>query len=269
MKLIFEASFDIADLGGLELSVVETGGASFSVDVPADLWFPITPGSTITEGDFTDIVDTHGSLLEEIVSQLNAGTGGGGLWVGTYSDVTERFVFALLVPGTVTAVSITPIAGGGLIGLTGAVSSAVPYACTGQRAPDYVIVAASGFWSQNDGQYEGGDDVAYDVEGHDGTPGGAAKEGAPAYLDLDVPSEPVERVGNFPHLIEATAPWTWRDFWKHCRNTEPFIMRDDTGLSIAMLLRAAGAKFKPRRLGDNYIARWDLPFLTRVLGWSA
>lgn len=268
MKLIFEAAFDMGDLaGGLEIAVVETGGASFSVDVPSGEFFPVTDGATLTDLYAAD-VSLIGSLLDEIVSQLNAGTGGGGVWAGAFDDTTERFTFALLVPGTVTAVSFTPITNGGLVGLTGAISSAIPFAATGQRAPDYVIAAAMGFWSETSGEYEGGDDVAYDSEAHDGTPGGAAKDDAPVYLDFEVPSEPVERTGNIPHLVDALTPWTWKSLWTHCRNVTPFIMRDDTGLALGLLHRAEGARFQPRALGDNYIARWDIRFQTRVIARS-
>ena len=262
MSLVFEAGIDLAEQGPLELSIVETGGQTFAIDLDEGLYFLTTDGATLTDGDYyEDIVADYDSLLAAIKTALDAG--GDATYTVTYDDETERVTIAAS-GGGVSAVSITPTAGGGLIGLTGAMSGALSHTC--QRAPDYAIAGASGFWgSEWTGEYEGGDDVAYDVEAHDGTPGGAAKEDAPIYLDFDLPLEPVARVGNMPREIASSAPWTWRHFWKHCRNVNPFVMRDDAGTKYALMLRAEGARFRPRALGQGYVARWDLDFRTRVI----
>lgn len=266
MRLIFEAGFNLDDVGELKLAVVETGGASFSVTIATGQFFLTVDGATLTDGTFEDgyhpdLVTPYRSLLAALKTALDAG--GAATYTLAFNDATERVTIAA-AGGGVSAVSITPTTRGGLIGLTGAVSGGLVH--TGQRAPDYVIAAASGFWGETwTGEYEGGEDIAFDVVSHTGRPGGAAKDGAPLHLDFDVPLEPVARVGNMPAAVSSSAPWTWRKFWRHCRNVEPFAMRDDTGLTYGLLLRAEGAAFAPRRLGQGYVERWDLDFRTRVL----
>lgn len=263
MALVFEAAFDLAEVGALELAVVETGGSTFNVDLDTGEFFLTVDGSALVDGDyFEDIVSPIGSLLAALKTALEAG--GAAAYAVTYDDETERVTIAAS-GGGVTAVSITPSgAAATLIGLTSALSGALSHTC--QIAPSYTIAAASGHegpgWT---GEYEGGDDVAYDVEAHDGRPGGAAKEDAPTYLDFDLPLEPVERVGNMRGHVDPSAPWTWAHFWKHCRNVNPFCIRNETGLTYALMLRAEGARFRPRALGQGYVARWDLDFQTRVL----
>lgn len=270
MKLTFEAGYDIADLGGLELAIVETLGGGpgtnpFSVTVPSGNWFLVQDGSSAA-GDFADTVTGFGSLIDEVLAQLQAGTAGGS-WTVALDEAIERVTFVHDGGGGVSSVSITPTTNGGLLGLTGALSGALAH--QGQRAPDYWIQSDAGFWGPDwTGEYEGGDEVAYDVEAHDGRPGGAAKDGAAIYLDFTVPTEPVAKVGNYPRVVSATAPWTWRDFWRHCRNVEPFCMRDDDE-AYYLLMRAEGARFKPIARGEGYIGHWDLKFLTRVLGRGA
>lgn len=277
MKLEFQASFDVGDLGGLELSVVEAGGASFSVIVSSGEWFLYEDGATAS-GDFADLIADIAPLLTEIETQLNAGTGGATATYEVSWDATSKRVFFFVdgAPGF-TGVTITPVTNGGLVGLTGALAlagSAGVFSAEAHRVPDYWIDSDVGFWGPDwTGEYEGGDDFAYDVEGHDGTPGGASKsdgeeDTSPTYLDFDVPLEPVEKVGNYPRLIEASAPWTWRDFWRHCRNVQAFTMRDDDEVYY-LLMRAENTKFRPRRLGKGYIAHWDLDFKTRVLARGA
>lgn len=263
MRLVFESSYDIADVGGLELWIVEEGGASFAVALDSGLFLPVTDGASLLHGDFPDIIAPYESLAGRLTQELNAGSGGA-VWSVTFDDATERFKFARSSAGGVTSVAIVPNVGGGLLGLTGPINGALSY--EGQRAPDFVIASSVGFWTDYEA-YEGGRDIAYDIEAHDGSPGGAAKDGAATYVDFTVPLEPVARVGNFPRLVDASAPWTWRDFWRHSRNVNPFVMRDDAGSKQALLLRADGAAFRPRRRGDNYIGHWDLAFQTRELAW--
>lgn len=266
MKLVFEAAYDLADFGDpIGIGIEETGGPNkaFEVILTSGLYFLSVDGATLTAGDFPDLVSDIDSLLSTIEAALNANTGGGSYSV-TFDDETERVRFTHDGGGGITSFSIGPTALGAdrFVGLTGMLSGSLSHEC--QRTPDFVIASSVGFWSDWE-SYEGGDDIAYDVEAHDGTPGGAAKEGAATYVDFTVPLEPAARVGNFPHLVSPAQPWTWRDFWRHCRNVEPFAMRDDAGLTLAMLLRAEGARFRPRKRGDNYIAHWDLPFRAREL----
>lgn len=261
--LTFEAGYEIGDLGGLQLDVVESGGASFSVTISAGLYF-LTVDAAAAAGDHADLVQSYASLLEEIQTQLQAGTAtGANVWTVEFDTTAERVVFTLDPAIAITEVSITPVTGGGLVGLTGAVSGALSH--PGQRVPDYWIASEVGFWSEWSGEYEAGDDGAWDVEAHDGAPGGVSKEGFATYLDMSIASEPVAKVGNYPRLVESSAPWTWRSLWSHCRNVEPFAMTDDDETYL-LLMRAEGSKFEPRKQGSNYIARWDLGFQTRVLG---
>jgi hypothetical protein len=264
VSLFFEAGYDLAELGGFQVNIVETGGNTFSVTKTTGKYFLRTSGSGAT-GDFVSKISAYIALLTDLQTALNAGTGSGTYTV-TFSltGVTpgaERVVVSH-AGGSVTAFSIAPVTNATLIGLTSTLSGSLSH--TMQRTPTYFRNARVGFWTDWSGEYEGGEDIAIDQESHDGTPHGISKMDAPSYLDFTVPLEPVAVVGNYPKQVAVSESWTWRSLWQHARNIWPIVM-DDATEAYFLRLRAEGARFRPQTVGGNYIAHWDLPFETRVL----
>jgi hypothetical protein len=263
VSLYIEAGYDLADIGALAFNVIETGGASFSISLSSGKHFLRTSAAAAT-GDFAAKVTSYTDILTTLQTALNAGTGSGAYTV-SFSTITEKVTIAH-AGGTVTAFQILIVSNTGIIGFVANRSGALSYA--GERSPDYWMKTAENGLTDNDGEYEGGDEVAYDVEAHDGTPSGTAKEDAPIYWDFVCPLEPVEKTGNFPHRLASASirPWTWKQLFKHCRNVYPIsVNNEEIPETVFARLRADGCKFEPRRVGDNYQAHYDIPLRTRVL----
>lgn len=254
--LQIDAGFDLSDLGGLVLDVVESGGATFTTTISSGSYFTrIDAGAAA--GDFASLVAPFGSLLDDIETDFNAQ--GSGTWTVSYVPA-DRVVRFTCSGGGVSAVSITPTTNGGLVGLTGAVSAALTH--DGQRTPDYVIDGEIGYWAAWD-EREIETDALVDVVAHDGTPHGLAPEGLETHIDLVVPMEPRAKV--FTRAAASSAPWTWRDLFRHARNVFPLAIDDGTEVHLVRL-RREGAAFKPRKIAGDYVGHYDIALATRLLG---
>ena len=258
MALYVEAGFDLADLGGYVLDVVETGGNTFTVTLASGTYFLRTDGATAA-GDYASKVTGYDDLLGAIEAALDAGTGGGGYSV-SFSTSTNRVTITHDGGGGVTAVQLTATTNGGLIGQTATKSSALTHEM--DVTPDYWIDCDFGWWADWD-EYENDEDVAWDEEAWDGTPTGGSRSGVATFVDLTVPLELEEAV--YTHKATSSAPWTWRDLFRHVRNLLPICLDDGTTKHF-LRLRARGSAFKPRELAGNYRGHFDIPLRTRLLG---
>lgn len=254
--LQIEAGFDLADIaGGLVLSVVETGGSSWTTTLSTGTYFLRTDASAST-GDFASLVTSYTDLLTAIEDDFNAN--GSGTWSITF-DVTSKLVQFDVTGGGVTAASITPTSGGGLVGLDSAASGST--ALEGDRTPDYYIDSDIGYWAEWD-EREVEPDAMVDVVAHDGTPHGIAPEGVETHLDLVVPMEPRAKV--YTRFAASSDPWAWQALFRHVRNVEPLAIYDGEETHFVRL-RKEGAAFRPRKVSQDYVGHYDVPLLTRLL----
>lgn len=260
MGLFVSAGYDLADVGSYELAVVETGGNTFNVEKTSGKYFLGTNAASAS-GDYASLVTGFGSLLADIETALNAGTGGGAYTV-SQSSTTGLVTIAHNGVGGVSAVSLTATARGALIGQTATKSGALSH--TMDRVPDYWLSGAIGFWSAYR-EYEDPDGVARDVIAHSGKPHGIARRIVPTLIDLEVPSEPIEAI--YTSRAPAGA-WTWQALFRHVRNTLPLAVDDGTFIHYTRLTEK-GAVFSPIPRARDYLGHLDIPLRMRLLAREA
>ena len=256
-----DVGYDVADLGGLVLNVIEVNGNTFTVTIATGTYFLRTSAAAAT-GDHAHVVTAYVSLVAAIETALNAGGAAASGWTVTFDAATKRVSMAHDGTGGVLSVQVTPTTNGGLIGLTAAKSGGTPATLTADRTPDYYIDSDVGYWASWD-EYEAEPDALVDLETHDGTPHGIAPENAAQYVDLVVPNEPRAKV--LTRHAAASDPFTWRDVVRHARNVEPLAIYDGTETHLVRL-RAESARWRPRKLAEDYVGHYDVPLMTRLLG---
>jgi hypothetical protein len=258
-KLQIEAGFDLADIGGIELDVVETGGNAFTTTITSGTYFLRTDASSAT-GDHTASVTGYGSLLAAITADFNAQGAGSLTYTSGFDLSPDKVTFSHSGGGGVTNVQITPVTNGGLLGLTGALSGLS--ALIAHRPPDYYVDGDVGYWAEwREREVEA--DAMVDVVAHDGTPHGLAPEGVETHLDFVVPMEPRAKV--YTRHASASQPWTWRDTFRHVRNVLPLAVYDGEETHLVRL-RREGAAFAPRSVTRDYVGHYDIPIRARLLG---
>lgn len=261
MSLYIEAGYDLEDLGGFQVDVVESGpaGSSYSISFAAGKHF-LRTSAAAASGYYASKVTDFTSLLARLEAELNGATGNGTYTVSFDTSSQRVSIVHDGGGGDITAVAFTPATNGGLIGLTGTVSGGLSHEL--QRTPDYWISGAIGYWAENTDEYEDDEDVALDLIAFDGTPSGMERDGVPVHLDQVVPLEPRAMV--YSRHAAASAPWTWQHLFRHCRNTKPLAI-DDGAETTFYRLRAEGAAFKPRAITRDYEAYKDIVLAMRVL----
>lgn len=257
MTLYVEAGYDLADLGGYELAVVETGGNTFTVSLPTGKHFLRTNGATVSIfGDFTAMVTPYTDLVGAIETALNLGTAAGAYSV-TFDPTTQRVTIAHDGTAPVTAIALTGLTTPGLIGQTVAHSGALSHEM--DRTPDYWISGSIGFWSDYH-EREGGEDIGFTVLAHNGRPHGVAKEGASTELNLTVPLEP-RAIVYTAHSV-ASDPWTWQKLFRHARNVDPIAIDDGT---LQHFVKLRDPRFDPLRRSADYLGHFDIRIASYLL----
>lgn len=261
--LQLDVGFDLADLGGLELDVVENGGNTFTTTLSTGKHFLRTDASAAS-GAFASKVTAYTSLIAAVVADFNAQGDPAGTWTASFDTTTKRVSFSHDGGGSVVGGLITPVTNGGLVGFSGAVGAAAGsgFTITGGRTPDHYLDSDIGFWASWD-EYEAETDALVDVEAHDGTPHSIAPEGVAEYIDFVVPNEPRAKV--LTRFAETSDPYTWRDGFQHARNVEPWAVYDGEETHLVRL-RREGARWRPRKVAGDYVGHYDVPMLTRLLG---
>ena len=252
MTLTIESAFDISDIGTVTVSVVETGGSSFSASVSSGQYFLSYSGASAV-GDFADRVTSITSFLAALASALTAA--GTGTYTCTLDTTTKRVSIAQS-GGAVTAIAVTPVANGNVIGLSSVASGGLTV--TAQASPYYRITPASGFYTdKKEREYK--KDLAWDVVAFSGRVTGMSRSIAAKRLDLTVPLEPQAMV----EAMYATTddPWTWEHLFRHARNQQPLLI-DDTKHVRFVYLTAEGAGWRPKAIASNYDAYYDVDILS-------
>lgn len=266
MTMRVEAAFDLAEIsGGFSIAnVVETGGNTFAVSMTTGRHFLSYTGATAT-GDHAPEVAPYTSFLAALDALMEAGGDPAGSYTWSLT-AAGRVRMVHDGGGSVTAVALNLNAfAKELLGFTVNPSGGLDY--TGDRDPKFCLNTDVGFWTERH-EAEGGGDIAKDAIGHDGTPGGIAKEGGEDHDDYVVPLEQRGRV--YTRHVASCSPaalWTWQHFFAHVRNVRPFVMATDEPEVVYELLRAEGAKFSPQPIAGNrnYTGHYDIPIRARVL----
>lgn len=256
--LSIEAGMVFDDLGSLGIEVNEDSGGDQDISISTGEYFHKADATSAT-GPHPGTVSGYSDLPTAILANWNALPSSGTPAV-SFDRATGAYTLSATGLSTLEF-TLNTLAQQVLGFSSGTLTGALSYTST--RTPYYWIDTALGCRSQDTRPYEGGDDVASDTFGHDGTPGGLAKDGAPMFWDWTQPLEVYTAVWK----IHATAqtPWTWEHFYQHSRNVYPFAVYDGTDTWFH-LLRAEGARFKPRLLSEDYYGEADLRLLTKYLG---
>lgn len=256
MTLVIEAGFDLVDLDGYALAVVETGGNSFNAIMTSGQYF-LRSNPVSATGDHAALVTSYLSFTTELQALLNAGGAGASSYTVTMDTTTERVTIEHDGTASVTAVSLTPTTNGGIIGQTGALSGALSHEM--QRTPDYWIKGDVGFWSDYH-EHEDDSDAAFTHRTHDGRPYGIAKSGVATFLDLTVPLEP--RASVYTAYASSSDPWTWQALFRHARNV--FVIAIDDG-TLIHFTKLRSPVFNPLRRATDYVGHFDIRLETDLL----
>lgn len=256
--LTIEAGMVFDDLGTLSLDIVEDGNPSIDVDISTGEYFHEADASS-ADGPHPGTVAGYAALDAALKTAWEAVPTTASSVSVTFDRSTGQYTLSATGLSTLT-ITLNTLAQN-VLGFSSPLSGALSYTST--VTPYYWIDTTVGCRSRDTRPYEGGDDVAADTFGHDGTPGGLAKDGAPMFWDWTCPLETYTQVWK----IHATAgtPWTWEHFFPHSRNTYPFAVYDGTDTWFH-LLRAEGSRFKPSLPAADYYGEADIRLLTKYLG---
>lgn len=257
MTAYFQQGIDTEILGSsIEIVVTETGGGAASDTVTLD-------GAFFHYSDYTDLDDGWENLEDLLEATLNdPGTTLNATYTVTFNQATGKYTIAAS-GGGVTAVQIafSNALTKRVLGFTGTVSGALSH--TSAQRCDYYIIGTEGGISEWTRLYEIDDELLEELVGDDGTPAIFAKAGAAKGFDFEVPYEPAASIWT----ENAGGLWCWEDFFAHARTGAPFVVAV-AGLTTTFvaLLRKKTAAFKPKLLGDGYVAHASIPISGFYLG---
>lgn len=137
---------------------------------------------------------------------------------------------------------------------------------TSDKRPYYLMGATEPARSQALPFVYEADDVVEEAVSDDGEAYGVAKDTHELLSDWTQPMEP--KASTFTTAAASSAPWTWQDFFKHCRMTYPFLINEgyDGASTGVYQLRADGARFKAMPVVSDWDSLYNIKFVCRYLG---
>jgi hypothetical protein len=245
-------TFSLADfsisVSGTDAGVyypVYAGGtsASFACHLP----LTAIPGGTLSDVGFPYAV---GALSQSWSAMTLAG------FNINYNDTTMQYTIAN--PGGAFSISwseTTRVA----FGFTGSLSGASSY--TSHVRPYYVIAPAIEARSGDSGPYEP-DDIVKESVSDGGTAFLMSMDTIEIRRDWTQPFESHE--ASQTNKATTAVPWTWQDFFKHCRSLNlPFLVTDE---NLIYTLRAEGAVYGTAtrtRVAADWDSLWNIKLMTR------
>lgn len=254
-----EVGWNVAIIGTLRLSFEESLGGGFV--------FATISGGTHCHTDISSLVAGYTDFAAALKTALESASPNTLTYTVTWSQSAQTYTIAPSA-GTVT-LSFTADARDvrmrRVLGFSGSQSAAASH--TSDQQPWYSRQLAEPPTDVSD-EYEPGG-AAEDVEGPSGAAVGLFWQGWPTYWDFTIRYEAVG--DTFAHRAASAEVWTWDQFFRHCRNKEPFFLRNDlanggTGENTVHFLRAEGARFVPTASYPEGDFAWDMEFLTRYKG---
>lgn len=254
MTLKLFSGFDFGNIGSF--SLVFNNGSDKTASITSGTYCHVDL-QTVTGAGFYD------DIAGRIKTAMDAVAGGGETFTVSFSTTTLLFTITRSTGTAWTITATTNTLAQRILGL-----NSLPLASNGsgvlttQVAPWYIMTGAMGAVSNPTGDYEPSE-IAQDAEADDGTAFGIARDEAPIWSDFNIQFEPKAAV--YQRHAAAASSWTWQQFFKHVRNTEPYLIIDDVE-STVHLNRAGGASWKPLFASKNLAKDYHFKFDTRVLG---
>lgn len=254
MGYIYVAAWDTRET---PMSVVATGIASGTVRLSVGPMSHSPAASSGWEGDGAM------SFGVELQARLNALVPGFTVSFNTstlaYTIAHGTFPFAFTFNGDEGANLARAL------GFSGDRASALSH--TSDVRPYYLIESYLDAWSKVSDVYEPDEDVVQEAVSDGGEVALVARDTIELWSDWTQAMEPEASV--FTRHAPASTPWTWQEFFKHCRGGHRFKVYEDfaAGDSLGVYtLRAEGATFGQRtraRVAADWRERWDITLLTR------
>lgn len=252
MALYYAAGFDTAQIGAFSVAV--SGVASGTATVAAGKYCHIGLngiGDYSASGDYSDFATAVQTALVAVNANFTC----------TYSSANYAYTisnpsnFVLTWNGT---------AGTNLrraLGFSTTTASAT--SATSDVRPYYLMVPQIDGRSQFTDTYEP-DDIAEEAVSDGGTDYVISRDTSELWCDWVQSME--TKAATLTRSAVAAAPWTWQDFFKHCRGEHPFYCGDNDAV---YRLRADGASFSSRvreRVTADYDDLWQIRFFARDRG---
>jgi len=251
MSLLYVTGFNTADEGG-----------AFTVAVTG----PGTGTATVTAGKYAhlslaSVVPGYAAFATAVQSALNAVVSG---FTVTWSSTTGLYTISHASSFTLTWTGAGGTRLRRALGFSATVSSVTT--ATSDVRPYYLVISQIGARSSFSDVYEP-DGIVEEAVADGGLAYGVAKDTTELHCDWTQSMETVQ--ASFTRRATSAVPWTWQDFFRHCRMTNPFAVVGDLTPTPVYRLRADGAAFNGRvrqRVTADWDDLWNVMFMTRELG---
>lgn len=252
--MLYAAGFRTSDIG--TFSVVVGGVASGTATVTPGTYCHVSMSGA--EDASAQAYTSFAAAVQTALQAVNAG------FTCSFSTTTRRYTIANASNFTLTWTGVSGTNLRDALGFTGNVGSTT--STTGTACPLYLIVPQIDGRSQFTDVYEP-DDITEEAVSDGGTDYGVSRDTTELWCDWVQSMETKEAM--LTRSASTSAPWTWQDFFSHCRSEHPFAVQDADGEQYAYRLRADGSSFNSRvreRVVVDYDDLWTVRLFTRDLG---
>lgn len=241
------AVFDFAEIGSFAPAFTDSGGAAT---------ITYTDGKN-THVSISSVLSTVNDFALRLQTTLNANATLAGTYTVTFSPTTQKYTIAANQTFAITLDTV----GAKVLGFTSNKSGANTYT-SDVRVWYSLLLTAPGVSNVSD-EYEpaGYSEDAY-TEGGDAY--GITVGVFPKFYDFTVVMEPLAAVHEY--AAAASAPWTFKHFWAHVRNTQSFLLLVPPNVGTVHRMRAEAARFAPQRVVADFNDLWNLQFQTVLRG---
>lgn len=252
-----EAGWDHTLDGSAAIQVDEGSGAvTVSITTGTYCHTDISSADKIPSGNYTDFA----TALE---TALNNAGGLSFTYTVTWDGDAQEYTIGVSSTGAALSFSSADaqVFMRNILGFSGNQSNATSH--VSDQTPWYVISTEMDVWSDVTDDYEDRD-VAYEGVTDSGDTYLVSRTESPILSDWTVRLEPKD--ATYGRTAPADEPWTWQDFFQHCRKGRPFARIDSFDQS-AHKLRAEGASFRPRFVINDWDQVRDVRILSYNLGY--
>jgi hypothetical protein len=263
--LAYTWSFDIATIAsGFTMTGTDDGGA-FSVSMTTGVY---------NHFDISSIVTGHSDFATALETAINAASSS-----GTYTvefDVATGYTIGY--SGAVLSLDLTGSAGqtnmAAVLGFSGDRTGATSYAS--QVRPYYYILPLIPARSEMSDEYEP-DGITAEAVADDSSAYQLSRATSETLSDWIQAAEIEDPPGSafsagtavFERHATSAVPWSYQHAWRHARTGyHPFFVGDSGVGNAVHMLHADGSSFRPQRMAAKDFGLWNIPFRTRLLGWT-
>lgn len=252
MTAHFQQGFDTDVIGAITMTLTETGGGGATGPISVE-------GAFFHGSAFAGLDSGWTVLATSLVAALNAV--GNATYTATFDTATGLYTIGASGGGVTAFQLVYGDVAKRVLGFSATSSGALSYVST--RRCDYFIVGTEGGISEWSRFYEVDEDLLEELIGDDGTADIFAKSGAALAFDFEVPWEPAASIWT----ETAAGLWCWQDFFGHARTGAPFVVAvPGLTTTFVALIRSKTAAFRPKLLGDGYLAHASIQVSGFYLG---